>query len=248
MPIPDTAFRHVPNLKGKLVDPDTSFYRVTKETFWDWDKITDDDPSILKTYLLSHEARENTRARAMAGRLGADLWLFAYGSLIWDPAIHIDEIRTAGLSGFHRSFCLAMEVTRGSIKHPCLMLNLDRGGEAEGLAFRVPAANVDRETHILWQREMLFHGYVPRFVAVATPQGAVEALTFTIDWTCKRYTGKISLEAMARVIATGKGVMGSNLEYLQNLVVHLNISGICDDAMVELLGRARALAGAGRAP
>ncbi len=241
MPIPDHAFAHVPHLKDKIIDPERSFYRVTRETFWSADKITD-NAATLANHLLTHEQRDASRAMTLAGRPHGDLWLFAYGSLIWDPAVTFEEVRLAGLDGFHRSFCLWLHVGRGTEGTPSLMLNLDHGGEARGLAFRIPAAQVAHETEVLWQREMFVEGYRPRFVEAATPQGPVEALTFTIDRKSRRYAGGMDLERTARVIAAGGGPLGTNLDYLENLITHLKLVRIEDEAMARLLARTREIA------
>ena len=66
-----------------------------------------------ENWRLSDAEREATRAGVLA-RKGRDLWVFAYGSLMWDPGIHIVEIRTATLAGFHRSFCLKSQIGRGN--------------------------------------------------------------------------------------------------------------------------------------
>ena len=63
---------------------------------------------------------------------------------MWDPAIHIVEIRTGTLQGFHRRFCLKSQIGRGSRDKPALMAGLDDGGIVHGTGFRVPAETVDR--------------------------------------------------------------------------------------------------------
>ena len=37
-----------------------------------------------------------------------DLWLFAYGSLMWRPACEIDGQEMATLRGWHRKFCISI--------------------------------------------------------------------------------------------------------------------------------------------
>lgn len=50
---------------------------------------------------LSEEEREVSRKATMADHpAGADLWVFGYGSLMWNPAVHVVESRTATLDGF----------------------------------------------------------------------------------------------------------------------------------------------------
>jgi cation transport protein ChaC len=158
---------------------------------------------------------------------------------MWDPGIHVVEIRTATLSGFHRSFCLKSQMGRGSPEKPAVMAALDCGGACHGLALRIPAEHVDRETQMLWQREMLAGSYVPTFVGVETPQGGIEeAVTFVINRQSNRYV-QLDIEETARLIATGRGVRGTCLEYLENLAERLELLGLEDPAIRELHARVR---------
>jgi cation transport protein ChaC len=236
MLLPPDAFAHVPALAGKIIEPEKSFFRLARERYVELDRMAQEQ-GMPPDWRLSHEAREATRAQALAGR-NADLWVFAYGSLMWDPGIHIVEIRRATLHGYHRRFCLKTTLGRGSRERPGLMAALDRGGICHGLALRVPSEHVDRETEILWAREMLAGSYVPSFVAVETPQGNVEALTFEINRGNSRYV-TLELEEMARMIANGRGRIGSNLEYLDNLAERLELLGFSDPALDEVRLRAR---------
>jgi cation transport protein ChaC len=238
MLLPPEAFVHVPVLAGKILEPEKSFFRLSRERLGELDKIARDN-GYPDNWRLTDEQREATRAEVLA-RAGADLWVFAYGSLMWDPAIHIVEIRTATLHGFHRSFCLKSQIGRGSAANPALMAALDRGGICKGLAFRIPAAHVDRETEILWMREMVAGSYVPTFVTIETPQGNVEAVTFEINRQSERYV-QLDLEETARLIATGRGVRGTCLEYLENVADRLELLDLHDPAIDELRARVRQL-------
>src|SRR5215813_15169005 len=221
------AFIHVPMLAGKIVEPEKSTFRVSLATFEDWDRRAA-AAGYGANWRRSHEDREATRRTALADRLNHDLWVFAYGSLMWDPAIRIVEIRTATLPGFHRRFCLKIEIGRGSKEWPALMAALDGGGECDGLAFRIPASAVDRETEILWMREMIGEAYVPIFRTLYTPQGQIEALTFVVDRASPRFADLSTAEA-ARTVATGTGILGTNLEYFNNLAEHVAMLGIRDE-------------------
>jgi len=237
MLLPPEAFVHVPALAGKIIAPEQSYFRQAIERLADFDRMASEH-GYPPTWRLTHEAREATRAAALAGRDG-DLWLFAYGSLMWDPGVHIVEIRTARLRGYHRRFCLKTTMGRGSPGSPGLMAALDEGGECHGLAFRIPAAHVERETDILWAREMLTGSYVAMRVPIETPQGNLEALAFAIDRTTDRYVTP-EPEEMARMIANGRGRIGSNLEYLDRLAERLEILGVTDPALDDLRLRAKA--------
>jgi cation transport protein ChaC len=130
---------------------------------------------------------------------------------------------------------------RGSPARPALMAALDCGGACNGLALRIPAEHVDRETQILWQREMLAGSYVPTFVAVETPQGGIEeAVTFVINRQSSRYV-QLDIEETARLIATGCGVRGTCLEYLENLAERLELLSLDDPAIRGLRQRVHSL-------
>jgi cation transport protein ChaC len=238
MLLPPEAFVHVPALAGRLIEPEKSIYRLSRERLAELDRIAREN-GYPERWRLTDEERERTRAAVLA-RHGADLWVFGYGSLMWDPGVHVVEIRTAILNGFHRSFCLKSQIGRGSAERPALMAALDRGGSCQGLALRIPARHVDRETEILWMREMLAGSYVPTFVSVETPQGAIaEAVTFVINRESDRYA-QLDTEETARLIATGRGIRGTCLEYLENLAERLDLLGLDDPAIAELRRRVRA--------
>ena len=107
------------------------------------------------------------------------------------------------------------------------MAALDVGGECHGLALRIPAHAVDRETEILWMREMIGEGYIPVFRKAETPQGFVDALAFVMDRQSPRFAD-IGAEEAAGIIATGSGLLGTNREYFDNLATHVEALGIRD--------------------
>jgi cation transport protein ChaC len=236
MLLPPEAFVHVPALAGRIVDPEKSFYRLARDRLGELDRIAREN-GYPEKWRLTDEEREATRSGVLA-RKGRDLWVFAYGSLMWDPAIHIVEIRTATLHGFHRRFCLKSRIGRGSADKPALMAGLDLGGMCQGLALRIPAQHVDRETEILWMREMLAGSYVPTFVDIETPQGGVEAVAFVINRESDRYVD-LDMEETAGLIATGRGIRGTCLEYLENVAERLDLLGLSDPAIGELRLRVR---------
>jgi cation transport protein ChaC len=237
MLLPPEAFQHVPALAGKIIEPERSFFRRPREWLADLDRIAHES-GFPPNWRLSDAEREASRAGVLA-RKGQDLWIFAYGSLMWDPGVHVVEIRKAALAGFHRRFCLKSQIGRGSAERPALMAALDDGGSCHGLALRIPAPHVDAETDILWRREMLAGSYVPTFVAVETPQGGItEAVAFVINRQSDRYV-QLDVDETARLIATGCGVRGTCLEYLENLAERLELLGLDDPAIRDLCSRVR---------
>ncbi len=194
---------------------------------------------------LSEEERIETLRVALAGRApGAPLWLFGYGSLMWNPAFHFAERRTGLVHGYHPRYFLWTPVGRGSPQAPGLTLGLDRGGSCPGVAFRIAAENVSEELDIVWSREMIGGSYKARWVAVRTARGTVRALTFTTNRGHTRYAGALPSELVAAHLATARGPLGSCAEYLENTVDHLRGLGIRGGAMHDMLDRVRAYRGA----
>ncbi|NNM56387.1 gamma-glutamylcyclotransferase [Acidocella sp.] len=158
-----------------------------------------------------------------------DLWVFGYGSLIWNPAFEYAEVRPAHLHGWHRRFCLKMFMGRGTRETPALVLALDRGGACRGLAFRIKAPVVRQELEILWQREMFGGAYHARWVMLRAGEERFPALTFVINTAHPRYIKELSAAQTAAMIAAAKGDLGTCREYLENTMAHLHALGL-DDA------------------
>ncbi|MBC8791310.1 MAG: gamma-glutamylcyclotransferase [Tagaea sp. CACIAM 22H2] len=170
----------------------------------------------------------------------ADFWLFAYGSLIWDPGFPYEEARPAKLMGFHRAFCLYSTRYRGTPEKPGLVLGLDKGGSCRGIAYRV--ANAHRETTMayLWDREMLNRSYHCMDLPITLQDGReVVARTFVIDRDGQSYAGKLPLEETARIIRDAHGQRGANAAYLANTVEHLERLGLHDRRLAALLAAVR---------
>jgi cation transport protein ChaC len=188
--------------------------------------------------------------RALDGWDGrTDLWLFGYGSLIWNPAFRHSETRVAALRGWHRSFCLWLRLGRGSSRHPCLMLALDEeaGASCHGVAFRVPAAEVRTELPLLWVREMATGAYAVRWLPVETERGRVRALAFVADRAHPLYAGPMPGDQAAALIAAGSGRLGGCADYLLSTADHLGELGLSDPRLDDLAARVRAvLAGSGK--
>jgi glutathione-specific gamma-glutamylcyclotransferase len=234
--MPD-PFVHLPTLRERLKAAGDSELRVTAEVLAQWDeraRLLGRPPN----WRLTDEQREATR-RAVLGHwpAGQDLWVYAYGSLMWDPGIHFVEVRQARLDGFERRFTYRMTVGRGSPECPALMLAIERqAGCCTGLAFRVPAELADNESAILWRREMVRGHYSPAFLPMSTPQGEIEALVFTAKPENPEYAGEQPLDKTAAIIASASGPLGSNLDYLEQLAAQLAALGINDPYIARLVG------------
>jgi glutathione-specific gamma-glutamylcyclotransferase len=172
---------------------------------------------------------------------GAGWWVFAYGSLLWNPLFPFSEARPAMLRGLHRRFCLYSMASRGTRDAPGLVLGLDRGGACTGVAYRLPAPVAIDELHLLWRREMVVGSYRPKWVGVQAGDRALVALTFTVRHDHPQYCGKLPLDEQARVIANAQGAFGSSLDYLERTRVALVTHGIIDPYLETLAARVAVL-------
>lgn len=165
-----------------------------------------------------------------AGTVQEGAWVFAYGSLIWNPAINYVERRFARLHGWHRSFCLSTTAGRGSADLPGLVLGLDRGGACAGAAFRLDEAKLHTELTLLWKREMIAGSYAPRWVLVRDKTGVPfgHAIAFTIRRDAVQYAGCLSRDELLDRLARARGALGSSADYLFQTRDGLRSLGIVD--------------------
>jgi len=188
--------------------------------------------------------RAESRARLLAGlEPDEDVWIFGYGSLMWNPAFHYLERRPALLHGWHRSFCLWTPLGRGSPDNPGLVLGLDRGGSCCGIAYRIAAEDRESELALVWQREMVADGYRPRWARVRCREGQTRAIVWVINRDGQRYAGKLPADAVARTLSTAEGRLGRNRDYLEQTVAHMDELGIAEKPLHDILARVRALDG-----
>jgi cation transport protein ChaC len=164
----------------------------------------------------------------------ADLWVFAYGSLIWNPVFHHCDRQVGNIYGWHRSFCLWTPLGRGSQENPGLVLGLDRGGSCRGIAYRIATRDIATELLLMWRREMIVGSYVPRWVQVFYGEQVVRAIAFTINHQHPSYAGKLPLETVIHHIATAHGQLGPCADYLQQTVEGLMSVGIGDRYLLKL--------------
>lgn len=158
------------------------------------------------------------------------LWVFAYGSLIWNPEFEIVEQRRARARGWHCSFCLKLTRWRGTREVPALMLALDRGGTCVGIAYRLPHGDHHRQIVRLLEREIDANPptNVPRWIEISTPEGRLKALAFVALPKGSAYAGRLPLPEVAAVLSRAAGHWGSAAQYAFNTIVKLEENGIRD--------------------
>lgn len=159
----------------------------------------------------------------------APVWLFAYGSLMWNPLFEYEEVQPATLEGWQRQFSIRLTSGRATVDSPGRMLSLGPGGSTEGVAFRVPDQNLERELTLAWVREMVAGFYVPEWMRVQLQNGnTVNALVFTGRSDHPMYEVDSSSRNVAQVVMNAEGYLGSNAEYVHKLRAALAELGISD--------------------
>jgi len=175
----------------------------------------------------------------------ADLWLFAYGSLMWSPNCEYSQRRAARIFGYHRSFCLWSRINRGTPDNPGLVLALESGGSCHGFAYRIPRGCVQELMMPLWKREMFYGSYRPSWVSCHFDHGGrakssakpQRALAFVINPDASGYCGHLSVEERVACIVNGKGIYGTSAEYLFKTVEAMDQLGIHDASLHHLASR-----------
>ncbi len=183
----------------------------------------DDYDAIVQAMLSSHP-------------VGKDAWLFAYGSLIWKPEVDHVEARRGTAHGWHRSFCFRITRFRATKDRPGLMMALDRGGQCQGILYRLPSASLQAQLGKLFRREFTVKppNSMPRWIGVVTEDGPLTALAFVMNRKAPAYVGRLQPEEVADVLASACGHWGSGAEYLHNTVMHLEEHGIHDSNLWRL--------------
>ncbi|WP_449394254.1 gamma-glutamylcyclotransferase [Devosia riboflavina] len=201
--------------------------------------IPDPGPVLIEGYRPATEAdyaAEIERIIATAPTPD-DVWVFASGSLIWNPAYQYVEQRVGVAPGWRRSFTLGWDYRfRGSVEKPGLMMAIDRGGQCRGVVHRLPPETLREQLDTLIHREMSMvpTAFPARWISVHTPEGRVHALTFPMNRKSSRYIGGLSPEATADVLASACGFRGSMAEYLRATVEQLESLGIHDTYLWKL--------------
>ncbi len=161
----------------------------------------------------------------------SSLWVFGYGSLLWNPGFEFVDKQVATLAAYHRSFCMRSIHHRGTDEAPGLVLALDAksGATCDGLAFEVHGNNADQVLDYLRERELISSAYLEIELPITLrDEREVQAVTYVIDPDHVQYCGNLPLEEQARIIATAVGGRGPNDEYLHSTADHLHELGISD--------------------
>jgi cation transport protein ChaC len=167
-----------------------------------------------------------------------DLWVFAYGSLMWRPGFAYEEAQHARLVGYRRCFCIYSVHHRGSPERPGLVLGLDRGGACEGIAYRIAAPRAAATIRYLRARELINGVYRETHAPVQLSNGPIRevmAQAFIAERAHRNYAGRLPLAVQAHLIRGGMGRSGANVDYLVSTLRHLSELGIRERELERVL-------------
>ena len=163
-------------------------------------------------------------------------WVFAYGSLMWNPGFATAETQPARLHGWHRALCIYSEHYRGTPQKPGLILGLLAGGSCRGLAHRLPSDGYDAARRYLWDREIRNDGVYQEVVRpLHLGDGrTVKALVYLADRTHRQFADKLPIDRVVELVRHSRGTTGTNLTYLNNTLAHLRELGLRDPVLETL--------------
>jgi cation transport protein ChaC len=155
-------------------------------------------------------------------------WVFAYGSLLWQPEFEEAARVTARVHGWHRALNVLAIAARGTTEQPGLWFGLERGGSVHGMLIR-PRADAMSALLKLWERELPDDAYVPRWVRATPVKGKpCWAIAFVGNPASRLYVGGLTVDECAERVRDAVGYRGSNADYVLNTATHLSELGLCD--------------------
>ncbi len=204
--------------------------------------IADSGPD-LKFSQFSHADYEEHLEAFLQDRPDGPIGVFSYGSLIWKPAFVPAAVIRATARDWHRSFCLQVRRFRGTADEPGLMMQIDRGGNCEGVVQEIAMGAEIEVLRGLWRREMSNKppSNYPRWIDVAAGGSYRRAVAFTANPDSPLYAGPLDPQFVAERLTVACGHLGSGAEYLQQTVAALEREGIHDPYLWDLQERVAAI-------
>jgi len=193
-------------------------------------------PADLNRVPMTDEDFSVAVARMLQQHGAGPLWVFGYGSLLWNPGFAFEERRPARLRGWHRAFCMQLFRFRGSPEQPGLMLALDHGGSCKGEVFRIAERDAAQELEKLVRREIPYRRLATawRWVDVDIQGQRQKALTFYAGMRRDHFYARLPIHTQAHMLARAAGHGGSGAAYLHQTVTKLEELGIHDSYLWEL--------------
>ncbi|MDP6765118.1 MAG: gamma-glutamylcyclotransferase [SAR324 cluster bacterium] len=195
---------------------------------------TGEQAESIRNYSMD-QLKKDVREMLKTVDCQSGIWIFGYGSLMWNPDVRYSKIDTGMLLGYHRRLCLRSTIYRGVPKQPGVVMGLAPGGTCHGRIFFIPRKYFSPDLLLLWDREMLAGTYLPKWVKIQKASETVDALTFIADPTHEDYLPPGDLKEIAMMVSRARGQRGTNLDYLRNTVEVLHQLELKDSGLETIL-------------
>ncbi|KAG0472230.1 hypothetical protein HPP92_016776 [Vanilla planifolia] len=182
------------------------------------------------------------------------LWVFGYGSLVWNPGFDFDDKIIGFIKDYRRVFDLACIDHRGTPEYPARTCTLEskEGAVCWGVAYCVKGGHEKERIAMqyLERRECEYDkkASVDFYKEGEDLQPAVTGVLVFVSTpnkiTNRYYLGPAPLEDMARQIATASGPCGNNRDYLFSMEKAMFLLGHEDEYVIELAKEVRKVLGA----
>ncbi|MGQ3672344.1 gamma-glutamylcyclotransferase [Xanthobacter sp. TB0136] len=172
-----------------------------------------------------------------------DHWVFAYGSLMWNPGFDYAERCEARLIGAHRALCVYSYHYRGTPEAPGLVLGLEDGGACHGIAYRIEPQHWEQTYAYLTEREQVSGVYREAVKRIHMMDGSgrtAPALAYLAHQGHAQYAGALTREEQLHLVRRSHGRAGPNADYVISTVSELERLGIEEPDLNWITHRLRA--------
>ena len=170
------------------------------------------------------------------------VWIFGYGSLIWNPGFAFEQRQVGYIRGWARRFYQGSPDHRGIPGSPGRVVTLvaDTQSMCWGVAYQVAGESLESIFSYLDEREQggfRRHqvDFYPKTTTIdALAPSVTKAAVYIAQDDNPHYLGPASIPEMARQILHSKGPSGLNRDYLLRLAESLRGLGVTDVHVAEL--------------
>jgi cation transport protein ChaC len=164
------------------------------------------------------------------------MWIFAYGSLMWNPSFKYEDKKIGSLSGYQRDFCIKTHYHRGNEKNYGLVLGLEenKNHSCKGILFKIKKNEIEIVMKKLDIRELSENSYLKTFKIIKTEcNQEIKALIYISNNESDLYLND-HCKNKANVIKKAKGQSGFNIDYYNNTIKSLKSIGIKDEKIFNI--------------